>query len=475
MERPLNTRFFSLTHLTLWALTLAGRVISQAQVINPIPTNPGPYLGPVAVNFIEPQSDGKIVLAGDFGLFSGLDQEPIIRLNADGSFDETFHPAQLPIDASYSQPVNALLALPDNKLLVGLASTNGIARLNADGTLDATFHMDPVQNAGSYYLAVSGIARQNDGKIIATGYFTHVGTNVANGIVRLNPDGSFDPTFPSFTMGTNLANSFSLLPQPGGKIVVTGAFDAVNGVPYRYLARLNLDGTVDQTLVNNTDFSLYNGLFDIQTDGKMIVGGALGLMRLNADGAVDYRFNPGLGISGTNRYLISARSLPSGDLLICGNFDKYDNQWRRSVARIHEDGSLDSNFDARLTKTAWARFPEITVRLAKILPDNSFYIAGSFTDVQGKSMTGLARFKANGDLDETFVPFQPALRGASVTSDGFYQFHVIGEKWRPYAVEVSNDLKTWQPLRNLMITDLPLYFIDPRQLSGQSFYRIISL
>lgn len=458
-----------------WILTLAAWILARGQVINPTPTNPGPYFGPAEISFIQAQQDGKVVIAGNFGLFTGLEEKRLVRLNVDGSFDETFQIPALP-PGPYNQGIVALCALPNDKLLLGLSDTNGIVRLNADGTLDSTFQVEPIQNQGSYYVSVYGIAPQSEGKTIINGYFNQVGTNGVPGIARLNSDGSFDPTFhPSFTMGTNLGVVSTVLVQPGGKIVVLGDFDAVDGEAYRGLARLNQDGSVDPTFINNTNLTLYFGIFDVQDDGKILVGSSLGLMRLTADGAIDYRFNPGLGISGTNRYLISARSQKGGDLFIFGNFDKYDDQRRRSCARLNEDGSLDASFDPQLTKTDWARYPEIIVRAVETLADGSFIIAGSFTDVQGKSITGLARFKPDGSVDESFNPFRPACREDSMTLDGFYQFRVIGEKSRPYVVEGSSDLKTWQPLRNVMIGDFPFYFIDLRQTSGQGYYRISSL
>jgi hypothetical protein len=258
--------------------------------------------------------------------------------------------------------------------------------------------------------------------------------------------------------------------------VLSGTFDAVNGIARDRLARIHADGTLDTSFQSNfSNSGWYTGIFDVRLDGRLVVRGPLGVNFLTADGALDYRVNPGLGISGTNRHLLGAKSLSRGTL-IYGNFDTYDNQSRRSLARLNDDGSVDQSFDARLAKTSWAWSPtEITVRAVETLPDGSFLAAGSFTEVQGKAVTGLARFTADGKLDESFRPFEPTLHEAAITADGLYRFRVAGEFNRPYLVEVSEDLKTWQPLRNLMLTASPFYFVDPRQTSGHSFYRIRTL
>ncbi len=102
-------------------------------------------------------------------------------LNENGSVNATFQPRP-------DGAVNALLAQPDGKVIVGGAFTNiagaarrGLARFNADGTLDAGF------TASSTPAAVTALALQPDGKVLVGG--------AAGGVVRLNANGSADATF----------------------------------------------------------------------------------------------------------------------------------------------------------------------------------------------------------------------------------------------------------------------------------------
>jgi RNA polymerase sigma factor (sigma-70 family) len=88
---------------------------------------------------------------------------------------------------------------PDGKLLVcGLVGTmngeefTGLVRLNADGQIDRTFHCTTTNGLDG---CVMDVAVQTDGRIVICGYF-----NVVNGvetphIARLNSDGSIDTTF----------------------------------------------------------------------------------------------------------------------------------------------------------------------------------------------------------------------------------------------------------------------------------------
>lgn len=89
------------------------------------------------------QDDGKIVIAGA----QGFDEFAVLRLNADGSTDDSFGNeglATVDLPGDYAQ-ASAISVLEDGKLLVsGDAYANGgsdfaAVRLNADGTLDTTF------------------------------------------------------------------------------------------------------------------------------------------------------------------------------------------------------------------------------------------------------------------------------------------------------------------------------------------------
>jgi len=107
----------------------------------------------------------------------------------------------------------------------------GVARLNADGSLDESF--DPAQVLMS---GVNCLALEADGKILVGGWAE--GFEVYNGpstypLVRLNRDGSLDPTF-RVVMGPVTALAF----QADGQLVIGGSY-SVNGIAINGIARLN--------------------------------------------------------------------------------------------------------------------------------------------------------------------------------------------------------------------------------------------
>ncbi|HQQ64456.1 MAG TPA: thrombospondin type 3 repeat-containing protein, partial [Pseudomonadales bacterium] len=186
------------------------------------------------------QADGRIVLAGDIILRSGVSLHRIIRVMPDGSPDSSFTPG-----TGTNSLVLDMAALPDGKFYIAgqFTSYNGTARnyaarLNRDGTLDASFA--PAAN-GSIY----AIALQPDGKLLVAGSFTAIGGTSINRVARLNADGSLDNTFNPGSGANNSINTVVL--QPDGKLVIGGSFTTVNGIAHSQLARLNSDGSVDSS------------------------------------------------------------------------------------------------------------------------------------------------------------------------------------------------------------------------------------
>jgi uncharacterized delta-60 repeat protein len=115
------------------------------------------------------QPDGKILVAGFFTQFAGQNRPGIVRLLADGTLDSTFAPVTLQLPTG-SLGVWARPAVQsDGKILIGgdftaVDNVNclGIARLNSNGTLDTTFNASTgYTRAGN--APIRGIVVQGDG------------------------------------------------------------------------------------------------------------------------------------------------------------------------------------------------------------------------------------------------------------------------------------------------------------------------
>lgn len=233
------------------------------------------------------QSDGKIIVAGEFSSFNGINRNKMVRLNIDGSIDELFDSSnQLPPENYFI--VTIYKQNNDKIFLSGCYSTDtglnriNIAKLNNDGSFDSSFSSQALFSTG-YYPNITSIQTQNDGKILIVGRFSTY--NNISSIIRLNADGSIDS---SFNPGLGATQAFNgpiisnALIQNTGKIIIVGGFasyydDFGNA---NNVVRINTDGTLDTSFSCQGlgSFRFIQGAA-LQSDGKILLGGELALLK----------------------------------------------------------------------------------------------------------------------------------------------------------------------------------------------------
>ena len=307
------------------------------------------------------QPDGKVIIGGNFTTVKGLARTNLARLNADGSGDPTFDAG------ATNRNIRCLDLQPDGKLLVGGdipsvlcdewgcydSYSAGVSRLNANGSWDNTF----IPATGLDRM-VDSIAVQSDGKVLVGGAFATINGTNRNGIARLNANGSLDNTFDPGSGATGYPGGVnSIVVQPDGKILIGGGFTLVNGIARTHIARLNANGSLDNTF--NPDSPVGYGVKSValQPDGKILLGSEFltvnetngsGIVRLNANGSRDTGFNPGKGANGQSPGIYTVRSIvlqPDGKVLMGGIFGTVDGTNRPGIARLNANGSLDLSFN----------------------------------------------------------------------------------------------------------------------------------
>jgi uncharacterized delta-60 repeat protein len=193
--------------------------------------------------------DGRVLVGGNLTGFEGVSKPYLARLNADGKMDRTFF-------GSVDGAVMKIQVLADGRILMGGFFTTPrkcLARLNPNGSFDPSFSLQPALNGHVWDFEVLP-----DGRIMVVGAFTSTGGTNRNGVARLNPDGTLDPTFDAGLGANDIVRAVAI--QPNGWVVIGGHFTAVNGQPRNYLARLRSDGTrpifAPPTLLANGDVRL---------------------------------------------------------------------------------------------------------------------------------------------------------------------------------------------------------------------------
>ena len=240
---------------------------------------------------IEIQNDGKIVVAGPQ---YNNNLKTINRFNVDGSIDTSFNFSQ-----NLNQ-INAIKIQNDGKIIYGADNTGNFGRINSDGTQDTSFLTGSnVYHSNGTVVFVQAIEIDNNNKILIGGAYNRYNGNVSNGLTRLNSDGSFDASFnigTGFNYDWKIVNDIEI--QADGKIIVGGGFTSFNGSSIARIIRLNNNGTRDLTFNTTVNNSVRDIL--IEPNGKIILGGVFTtvngvnknrLCRLNVNGTIDSTFD----------------------------------------------------------------------------------------------------------------------------------------------------------------------------------------
>src|SRR6185503_8269688 len=196
-----------------------------------------------AVYAVAVQPDGKLLIGGLFNNVNGTNRSFIARITPAGALDSSFLP-----ETRADGAVRAITLQSDGRILIGgdFSSVNGspakgIARLSPNGVLDTTFNAGAGSEGPVYAVAI-----QADGKILAGGSFTNFAGSSAGRVVRLLANGQLDSTFSSGAGANEFVTAITV--QPDAKILVAGGFTDYNGITRNRLVRLAADGSLDATI-----------------------------------------------------------------------------------------------------------------------------------------------------------------------------------------------------------------------------------
>lgn len=383
-----------------------------------------------SVQAIAADSDGSAVIAGEFSIIQGEARLRVARLLADGTLDPAFAAG-----ASLDAMALAALIQPDHRIVVAGRFTvaNGtprarLARYEADGTLDTSF--DPRGGANS---DITELALLPNHSLLIGGAFTTYAGQPATYLARVFEDGSLDT---SFKVPLNGGVWGLALDPASGKILIAGDFTQVHGTPRNRVARLHPDGALDPSFdpgsgPNSTVLDLV-----IQADSSVVVGGAFTavadvskpyLARLGANGALDATF-PSLNPNSQITTLGLARN---GRIVVGGYFTAFGGEPRNRLARLLPEGGLDPSFENGVGANGIVH---------RVLPlnDGALLVGGDFTQMSGLNRAYFARLRgpaaAGGDLEFRTLRFEPT---------GGIRLTLHGQAGRRFALERSEDLKTW--------------------------------
>jgi uncharacterized delta-60 repeat protein len=382
-----------------------------------------------------------------------LTSNKLLRLNPDGSPDVTFGPGGLrDLPAGTAGRINALAALPDGDLLLAGSTREGavqtfegiddllVMRLNPDGTPDESFGTDGRvrTDIASREDAALSVLPQSDGRIVVVGYeqrmfLSRVEQTPNTVLVRYEADGRLDATFGTNGIvvttlaGYDVNRAAAAALQPDGKIVVAGrairreaGFDPLGAsASNTLLLRFNVDGTPDSSFGGGDGIVLTQasaGARDLALDagGDIVVCGRQSLpnvegrfavVRFKSNGAPDRSFGRGgaslvrlLPRTESDResgYAEHVAIQPDGHIVASGGA----SFTQTALVRLQPNGRIDADFGT--AGVLLAEYPGGAASTA-VLANEDGTILSATPDVDLR----LTRFKG-----ATVEPFATVTRG----------------------------------------------------------------
>lgn len=306
----------------------------------------------------------------------------------EASLDNTFNTSSL-------TPLSNIISINDKYLLLGYNGTSRVlVRLNNDGSFDNTFNFSGSFSSSSSYRCIE---IQNDGKIVVAGpqYNNNLKT-----INRFNVDGSFDNSF-NFPQNLDQINAIKI--QNDGKIIY-----GAGGSNVGRFGRINTDGTHDTSFLTGSNVYHSNGTvvfvqaIEIDDNNKILIGGAYnryngnvsnGLTRLNSDGSFDASFNIGTGFNYDWEIVNDIEIQADSKIIVGGGFTSFNGSSVARIIRLNNNGARDLTFNATVNNS---------VRDILIEPNGKIILGGAFTTVNGLNKNRLCRFNVDGTIDSTF-------------------------------------------------------------------------
>lgn len=282
-----------------------------------------------------------------------------VRVLDNGQVDPGFQP---------DQKYYLMTVLPDNKYLAsfGEAGKFYVVRLNEDGSEDPTFEKTELPNSPEE-AKING-----DGNVFTItrddfGYFR---------LYKLETDGGIDNGFTTPTVSVD-----DVFFQ-GTRLIVM--VDDANSESY--VSRLNADGSLDNSFTTIfTDGGFVN--IALAQDGAIITNDGQYISKYNADGIKKQDFQ--IGEYSEGYALVTPYVLSDNKILVAGSFSMYSKKVRDGRVRLFNDNSVGFEETIAPLDQQWKMYPNPATDKVN-LQNNG--ISDEFVLVKAYTLTGVLKF-----------------------------------------------------------------------------------
>ena len=296
-----------------------------------------------------PLPDGKVIVSGGIQFPGNANTTRLSRLNAEGSRDLSF------FESGFG---GSTITLWNDRFYAEGGTT--VRRFLMDGQLDPTFIE---MNSGPYFssLQAGDFHIYPDGRVLLAGAHDLQdpvrGYNGLYHLIWFSNTGYLDTTR-AHRRGTGALREIE--PLPNGQFLVCGIGSQFEDQSVGRIFRVNDDGSLDPTLQTGVNWGTAACFLPLP-DGRFYTGGVfriagspndtLRLVRFMPNGELDPSFNapqftyfgqPDPG--GLGPFVNTVQFIPNGNILVTGNFQKANGQFRRGVCVLDTTGALMADF-----------------------------------------------------------------------------------------------------------------------------------
>lgn len=319
-------------------------------------------------------------------------------------------PYKMDIGTGFNEDLNGITADGNQFYAFGyFTSYNGyeaenVVRINQDGSVDPTFNVDfykETPNAQIY-----GVNAQDPNVVFAFGNFLSYGNPVPNfqwrRVVKLNKtDGSLNTNF--YSVGPN--NDVYSVHVSGTSVWFMGNFTTWNGVTNTRFVQTDLDGNITNSYGTGTN-ALIRG-YQIHPDGDMVIYGDFttwtgtsvpGIAKINlTTGALDTSFMTNIGTGGAfNSKPRTIQIGPSGKIYVSYPQNTWNGFAASRLVILNSDGSVDTSF--ALPNSGGEPYSLLVDE-----PNDYIYYTGTINEVGGNTRYWGRWIISTASIDRTFT------------------------------------------------------------------------
>jgi uncharacterized delta-60 repeat protein len=353
--------------------------------------------------------DGTLLVGGSFGLdAAGPTISCIERYDLSSNTWSYADHAQ----SSQTATVTAFALLPGGDVLVGGrfsliggTSANNIARFTPSTGQWAPLGLGI--SGASAATAVDALAILPDGDILVGGSFQSAGIFGAASLARYNPNSGSWSSFATGVGGISTPVIFSLVPLPGGEVLVGGRFTNAGDSTANSIAVFNPDTQAWRSLGSGglglggsvTFLSNFVYTTTVLPNGDVLAGGLFISLGSSDQGILRYSsatqlWSPPLG--GTSGP-VTPIVLPNGEVYVTGQFSVIQGTPANTLARYSPTTS---------TFTSMGLGPSDSVTSIARLPDGDLAALGSIHLSSGATATSARFHQATGEWSSLIWPLQ---------------------------------------------------------------------